>query len=465
MKKKITLFCGILFCLNMYSQAPQKMSYQSVIRDASNALVSNTSVGIRISILQGSVSGASQYVEVQTVNTNINGLATLAIGNGSTISGSMSSIGWANGPFFIKTETDPTGGTNYSITGTSELMSVPYALYAANSPQGIQGIPGTNGTNGDQGPMGMQGDIGPQGLQGDQGPMGMQGEIGPQGIQGDQGPMGMQGDIGPQGLQGDQGPMGMQGEIGPQGIQGDQGPMGMQGDIGPQGLQGDQGPMGMQGEIGPQGIQGDQGPMGMQGDIGPQGLQGDPGPMGMQGDIGMMGAPGIDGSNASISLAAISTISTTNGATINNGELSLSPADEYNGGVVSTQPQNFAGDKTFKSNVNVDGNVTANASISPTIVNNLTINASNANTYKGQVIICNPNYPIAITIENGSSLPIGYNFMVLQQSEDANKISITAGNNSIIKNRYDYTATSGKYAVITIIHIGNGVFVTAGDMQ
>ncbi len=399
MMKKITLLCGILFCLNMYSQAPQKMSYQSVIRDASNTLVSNTSVGIRISILQGSVSGVSQYTEIQTVNTNINGLATLSIGNGSAVVGTMSSINWSNGPFFIKTETDPTGGTNYSITGTSELMSVPYALYAANSPQGIQGIPGTNGTNGDIGPQGIQGDMGPQGEQG------------------------VQGDMGPEGM------------------------MGMQGDMGPQGEQGIAGTNGVDGANGPEGM------MGMQGEQGPQG------------DIGMMGAPGIDGSNASVSIGSISSISNTNGAMINNGELSLTPADEFNGGVVTNQSQNFTGDKTFKSNVSVDGNVTANASISSTIVNNLTIDASNANNYKGQVIICNPNNPIAITIENGSSLPIGYNFMVLQQSEDANKISITAGNNSIIKNRYDYTATSGKYAVITIIHIGNGVFVTAGDMQ
>ncbi len=430
--KKITLLCGILFCLNMYSQAPQKMSYQSVIRDASNTLVSNTSVGIRISILQGSVSGVSQYTEIQTVNTNINGLATLSIGNGSAVVGTMSSINWSNGPFFIKTETDPTGGTNYSITGTSELMSVPYALYAANSPQGIQGIPGTNGTNGDIGPQGIQGDMGPQGEQG------VQGDMGPEGM------MGMQGDMGPQGEQGIAGTNGIDGANGPMGPEG---MMGMQGDMGPQGEQGIAGTNGVDGANGPEGM------MGMQGEQGPQG------------DIGMMGAPGIDGSNASVSIGSISSISNTNGAMINNGELSLTPADEFNGGVVTNQSQNFTGDKTFKSNVSVDGNVTANASISSTIVNNLTIDASNANNYKGQVIICNPNNPIAITIENGSSLPIGYNFMVLQQSEDANKISITAGNNSIIKNRYDYTATSGKYAVITIIHIGNGVFVTAGDMQ
>ena len=166
MKNKIILFCGILFCLNMYSQAPQKMSYQSVIRDASNALVSNTTVGIRISILQGSVSGTSQYVEVQTVNTNTNGLATLAIGNGTVELGSMSSINWSNGPFFIKTETDPTGGTNYSITGTSELMSVPYALFSANGTPGPAGAAGPQGPTGPIGPAGATGADGTNGTNG-----------------------------------------------------------------------------------------------------------------------------------------------------------------------------------------------------------------------------------------------------------------------------------------------------------
>jgi hypothetical protein len=115
---------------NMFAQAPENMSYQAVVRDGSNNLVSSTSVGMQISILQGSSSGAAVYIETQSPTSNTNGLVSLEIGSGTVISGDFTSIDWANGPYFIKTETDPTGGTNYTITGTSQLLSVPYALHA-----------------------------------------------------------------------------------------------------------------------------------------------------------------------------------------------------------------------------------------------------------------------------------------------------------------------------------------------
>lgn len=108
------------------AQSPQRMSYQAVIRNSSNALVTNTNVGMQISILQGSGTGTAVYSETQTPVTNENGMVRIEIGNGA----GFNEIAWANGPYFIKTETDPTGGTNYTISGTSELLSVPYALYA-----------------------------------------------------------------------------------------------------------------------------------------------------------------------------------------------------------------------------------------------------------------------------------------------------------------------------------------------
>lgn len=133
--KKIITFLVILTTSILSAQAPQKMSYQAVLRNTSNALISNTLVGMRISILQGSVTGDAVYVETQNPTTNGNGLVSLEIGGGSTVTGMFSTINWANGPFFIKTETDPTGGVNYSITGTTQLLSVPYALYAQSSKQ------------------------------------------------------------------------------------------------------------------------------------------------------------------------------------------------------------------------------------------------------------------------------------------------------------------------------------------
>lgn len=132
--KKITLI-ALLFCsfTIAFAQAPQKMSYQAVIRKTDGSLVVNTSVGIKISILQGSTSGTAAYVETQIVTTNANGLASLAIGGGTPVTGTFAGINWASGTYFIKTETDPIGGSNYTISGSSQLLSVPYALYAGSS--------------------------------------------------------------------------------------------------------------------------------------------------------------------------------------------------------------------------------------------------------------------------------------------------------------------------------------------
>lgn len=129
------IFLLVLSCKfsGLFAQAPQKMSYQAVLRNSSSELVVNTAVGMRISIIQGSEAGTEVYVEVQKTNTNANGLITIAIGTGTIIKGSFTTINWGNGPYFIKTETDPYGGASYTITGFSQFMSVPYALFAANS--------------------------------------------------------------------------------------------------------------------------------------------------------------------------------------------------------------------------------------------------------------------------------------------------------------------------------------------
>jgi hypothetical protein len=140
MKKIFTiLFLVAFFQSNLFAQAPQKMSYQAIVRNASNALLSNATVGMRISVLQGSSSGTAVYAETHTLTTNVNALATMEIGTGTPVSGTFASIDWQNGPFFIKTEIDPAGGSSYSVMGTAELLSVPYALQAAkaNIPDGV----------------------------------------------------------------------------------------------------------------------------------------------------------------------------------------------------------------------------------------------------------------------------------------------------------------------------------------
>ena len=128
---------------SVFAQAPNKMSYQAVIRNSSNVLVTNSAIGMRISILQTSATGAAVYVETQIPTTNANGLVSIEIGGGIVEMGGFSAINWANGPYFIKTETDPTGGTSYTITGTSQLLSVPYALFSGN---GVLGVSATGDT-------------------------------------------------------------------------------------------------------------------------------------------------------------------------------------------------------------------------------------------------------------------------------------------------------------------------------
>ena len=139
MKTHFTIFLSFFLTFTVFSQSPDKMSYQAVIRDNGNKLLSNTAVGMRISILQYSATGSTVYVETQKPTTNFNGLAGIEIGSGTVVSGSFATIDWSKGPYFIKTETDPNGGTNYTITGTSQLLSVPYALYAKNAGNGFSG--------------------------------------------------------------------------------------------------------------------------------------------------------------------------------------------------------------------------------------------------------------------------------------------------------------------------------------
>jgi len=138
MKRIFTFLLAIFLTATLWAQSPEKMSYQAVIRNSSNALVTNTQVGMQISILQSQEDGTVVYAETQTPTTNSNGLVSVEIGAGTVVSGDFSTINWANGPYFMKTETDPTGGANYTITGVSQLLSVPYALHAKTA-ESIEG--------------------------------------------------------------------------------------------------------------------------------------------------------------------------------------------------------------------------------------------------------------------------------------------------------------------------------------
>ncbi len=122
----------ILFSINSYSQSPEKFTYQSIVRNADGLVLKSSDIGIRISVLKNSNNGVSVYTESHTTSSNKNGLVTLLIGEG-TSSDSFSAIDWSTGQYYLKVELDPMGGIDYSIEQSSQLLSVPYALYSSRS--------------------------------------------------------------------------------------------------------------------------------------------------------------------------------------------------------------------------------------------------------------------------------------------------------------------------------------------
>jgi len=305
MKSIIKIVSCIFFFLlagtYLNAQAPQKMSFQAVIRNASNTIVSKSLIGIRISLLQGSSNGIVVYAETQNATTNFNGLVSLEIGKGNIVTGAFSLIDWANGPYFIKTETDPNGGNDYTIIGSSELLSVPYALFAANadindylgtssdqlnlSNLKIGQVLNINMTKGIS--FGTYGHIivsttGENHFEGTfksynstTGILvisiseiigaiennywiikvnGARGYNGTNGINGTNGTNGLTGSIGTDGIQGETGSIGLTGLIGMNGLKGETGSIGLTGLVGMNGLKGETGSIGLTGLDGMNGL-------------------------------------------------------------------------------------------------------------------------------------------------------------------------------------------------------------------
>ena len=133
MKKLISSIVSFVICYVALAQTPQSFSYQAVVRDAGGNVLQSQSVGFKLSIISGSVSGTVVYTETHNVTTNTFGIVTLNVGSGTATYGTFSTINWAVASHFIKVEADPTGGTSYLNMGTTQLLSVPYALNSAKS--------------------------------------------------------------------------------------------------------------------------------------------------------------------------------------------------------------------------------------------------------------------------------------------------------------------------------------------
>jgi len=141
MKRILVILVVVGITANMIAQSPENISYQAVVRDANHSLIQYQTIGMQISILQDTVNGAAVYIETHTPSTNINGLVSIEIGNGTIISGDFATINWGDGQYFLKTEIDLIGGANYTISGTNQLLSVPYALFAKTADHVIETDP------------------------------------------------------------------------------------------------------------------------------------------------------------------------------------------------------------------------------------------------------------------------------------------------------------------------------------
>ncbi|WP_231425097.1 collagen-like protein [Pedobacter sp. Leaf250] len=223
----LTLFIG-----NVWAQSGLTgINYQAVARNNDGTVLARQNVKVRISILGGSATGNVQYLENHDLTTNNLGLFTLQIGRGTLSTGTLAGVPWQNANQYLKVEL-AIGGGSFTDLGATQLMSVPFALYAAS------GNPGPIGLTGPIGPTGAQGPMGPQGLTGASGPIGLTGPAGPVGATGPQGATGVSGAVGPAGPIGATGTQGPIGPVGPAGASGSQGPVGATGPAGPIGLAG-----------------------------------------------------------------------------------------------------------------------------------------------------------------------------------------------------------------------------------
>jgi uncharacterized protein (TIGR02145 family) len=123
-------FTFFILPLISFSQAPEKINFQSILRNKEGEILANKAVSLKINILEGAINGPIKYVETHIKTTDKSGLISLQIGTGSIISGSFKGIKWGNSSHFIKLEADFEGGSQFILLGTQLLLSVPYALFS-----------------------------------------------------------------------------------------------------------------------------------------------------------------------------------------------------------------------------------------------------------------------------------------------------------------------------------------------
>jgi hypothetical protein len=130
MTKLLLSFVLLVITTYVTAQVPQGINYQAVIRTANGDIMGNQDISLRISILEGSISGIVAFQESHTLSTNDFGLANLIIGQGNNLIGTLATLNWSSGVFFVKMELDSNGGSNFVELGTSQILTVPYSFYS-----------------------------------------------------------------------------------------------------------------------------------------------------------------------------------------------------------------------------------------------------------------------------------------------------------------------------------------------
>jgi hypothetical protein len=133
MKKMLLLIICLAIGTMVHAQAPNAIPYQGVARNAGGEVLSTQAISLRISLRDGTAGGTIVYQETHSATTTALGLFNVNIGTGTPGIGTLAAVNWGNGAKFIQVEMDPAGGTSYTDMGTTQLSSVPYALFAGNS--------------------------------------------------------------------------------------------------------------------------------------------------------------------------------------------------------------------------------------------------------------------------------------------------------------------------------------------
>ncbi len=335
------LFTCLMFCAAavLHAQAPQQIKYQGVARDAAGAVIANGTLTVQFDVHDVTPVGTIIYTETHTgVTTNQFGLFSLNIGSITPLPANL----FGTGDEFLEVSVD--FGSGLVSMGTSQFLSVPYALYAETSgssgPAGPTGATGATGAVGATGPSGDPGPTGAQGPSGDPGPTGATGATGANGITGATGPTGTNGTNGVTGPTGATGTNGTNGVTGPTGATGTNGTNGVTGPTGATGTNGTNGVTGPTGATGTNGTNGVTGPTGTNGTNGVTGPTGATGTNGTNGVTGPTGATGTNGTNGVTGPTGATGLNGTNGVT---GPTGATGTNGTNGAVGPIGPTGITG--------------------------------------------------------------------------------------------------------------------------